>query len=137
MKRFLLFVIMVMTSGIILAQVWTQNLPQDKLQNGELKLQDIQKAFNDYWAPYNVENGYYNVNGEKIKAPGWKQFKRWEWKAEYLVDGEGNFPETSTVEEMENYYKSHPEAEKSLSGNWLNIGYNVTNGGYQGIGRVN
>jgi len=128
---------MLVISGILAAQTWEQNLPQDKLENGELKFQEIQKAFNDYWAPYNVENGYYYVNGEKIKAPGWKQFKRWEWKAEYFIDGEGNFPETSTVEEMEKYYKANPDEGKSLSGNWTNIGYNTTNGGYQGIGRVN
>ncbi|MEA3446799.1 MAG: hypothetical protein U9R19_18945, partial [Bacteroidota bacterium] len=119
------------------AQSWVDNLPQDKLQNGELKLQDFQKAFNDYWEPYNVENGYYVENGEKIKASGWKQFKRWEWKAGFLVDGMGNFPKTSTTEEMEKYFDKYPESPKSTSGNWTNIGYNTSNGGAEGVGRVN
>ena len=47
------------------------------------------------------------------------------------------FLETSTVEEMGKYYQKYPDAGKSTSGNWTNIGYNTTNGGYQGIGRVN
>ena len=137
MKNLFLALLSLCISFIAWGQTWEDNLPQDKLQNGELTLSDYQKAFNDYWDPYNVEGGYYYINGEKIKAPGWKLFKRWEWKAEHLVDGDGNFAETSTPEELEKYYQKNPDAGKSTSGNWTNIGYNTTNGGYQGIGRVN
>jgi len=128
---------MLFLTASISAQMWTESLDQEKLENGTLTLQEYQKAFNDYWEPYNVEDGYFYSNGEKYKAPGWKQFKRWEWKAQHMVDGEGNFSEFNTLEQMEKYYQQNPDAQKSLNGNWTNIGYNQTNGGYEGIGRVN
>ena len=137
MKKLISSMVLTIMILAVSSQEWIQKLPQDKMQNGSLTLSEIQKAFNNYWGPLNVKNGYYEINGEKIKAPGWKLFKRWEWNAEHLVDGEGNFPNTSTVEEMEKYKMLYPDAGKSLSGNWTNIGYNSTNGGYEGIGRVN
>jgi len=132
----LLLAIMMATTSY--AQHWTDNLPKDKLENSTLTLNDYKKAFDDYWAPYNVEGGYYlNQDGEKTKAPGWKIFKRWVWKMENYVDGEGNLPSTTTVEELKKYFKEYPESTKSVSGDWSNIGYNQTPGGYQGVGRVN
>jgi photosystem II stability/assembly factor-like uncharacterized protein len=118
------------------SQAWRDNLPQEKLESGNLKLSDYQEAFNEYWEPYNVENGYYMEDGVRRKAPGWKQFKRWEWKAEYLVNGKGEFPATTTASEMEKYNKAYG-GSRNPSGNWYNIGYSITNGGYEGVGRVN
>jgi len=138
MKNFSLFVFIILIfASSLAAQMWTENLEEDKLQDGTLTLMDYQKAFNDFWEPYDVDNGYYYINGEKVKAPNWKQFKRWEWMTEYRVDGEGNFPQTTTIEEMEKYYQQYPDAGKNINGNWTNIGYNQTSGGYEGIGRVN
>ena len=37
----------------------SSTLGEDKL----LTLPEIQKSFNDYWAPYNVKDGYYTENG--------------------------------------------------------------------------
>ena len=71
--------VIIFTVNLLNAQEWLENLPQYKAQSGTLTLKDYQKAFNEYWEPYNVENGYYVKNGEKTKAPYWKQFKRWEW----------------------------------------------------------
>lgn len=130
---FLLFVLMVAGQ-----QNWTQNLPVDKFQNGELTFTEVQKAFYDYWEPYQVQNGkYLNSSGELVKAAGWKQFKRWEWKMENMIDGEGHFPKTTVAVQMQKYFNENPDAGKSLSGNWSNVGYNSSNGGYQGIGRIN
>jgi hypothetical protein len=80
MKTVILYIsvisIILFTSDLV-AQPWKDNLPQDKVQNGGLTFYEIQKAFNDYWAPFYVENGYYkNEKGEKVKAQGWKQFRR-------------------------------------------------------------
>ena len=135
---FLVIAIGICANISLFGQHWTDELDQTKIQSGELTLYDYKNAFDDYWDPYEVEGGYYlDENGEKVKAYGWKLFKRWEWKAEHLVDAEGNFSETSSAEEMDDYYLKNPEAAKSTSGNWTNIGYNSTSGGYQGIGRVN
>lgn len=122
---------------ILSAQNWTDKLDKARLQKGELTLSDYEKAFDDFWEPYHVVNGYYYLNGEKMKAPGWKQFKRWVWKVEGMVDGEGRLPETTVANEIEKYKRNSSRDERSLSGSWTNIGYNTSNGGYQGIGRIN
>lgn len=124
-------------STLIQSQQWAENLPPEKVQNGELTFYEIQDAFYQWCDENNVIDGFIEKNGTKTKVPGWKQFKRWEWKSEYFVDGDGNFPQTSTMEEMEKYYMNNPDPIKSTTGNWTNIGYNNTNAGYQGIGRVN
>ncbi len=135
---YLVLILILITCFTGFSQTWTDNLPKDKLNNGTLTLGDYQKAFDDYWASYNVGGGYYlNTDGEKVKAPGWKLFKRWVWKMENYVDGKGNFPTTTTPEELEKYFKENPESTKSTNGDWTNIGYNQSPGGYQGIGRIN
>jgi hypothetical protein len=86
MKKLCLIIASLIFTGILSGQQWIDNLPQGKLQNGDLTFYEIQKAFNDFWEPLNVDkNGYYSVNGEKIKAQGWKQFRRWE----YYCEGNG------------------------------------------------
>ena len=78
------------------AQEWKNYLSKDKIENGTLTLFDYQKAFNQYWDAYDVVDGYYKLNGEKQKAYGWKQFRRWEWYWESRVDPvTGAFPEKS------------------------------------------
>ena len=68
------------------AQQWVESIPQESLNREEVSFYDIQKSFIEYWAPKNVVDGYYEVNGQKVKATGWKQFKRWEWFWESRVD---------------------------------------------------
>ncbi len=126
------------TFQLLNAQTWLENLPQAKAQNGTLTLKDYQQAFNSYWEPYDVKNGYYVQNGEKVKATGWKQFKRWEWYWEYRVDPQtGAFPTTSAAEEYQKYVLQNPEGSRSPSGNWTSMGPSWSNGGYAGIGRLN
>ncbi|RLD88898.1 MAG: hypothetical protein DRJ02_02880 [Bacteroidetes bacterium] len=121
------------------AQPWRSNLPQEKVINETLTFFDYQKAFYDYWEPYQVENGYYyNENGEKIKASGWKQFKRWEWYWEGRVDPvTGVFPDKTAWDLYQEYMEQNPEVGRSVSGNWLEMGPSSTGGGYAGLGRLN
>lgn len=120
------------------AQQWKNNLPEEKVQNGTLTFFDIQKAFNDYWEPFNVRDGYYlDASGEKVRAAGWKQFRRWEWYWENRINPEtGEFPSTSAWEELVKFEKENP-GSKSTSGNWTSLGPNTTSGGYAGLGRLN
>ncbi len=99
---------------------------------------EIRKAFNDYWEPYNIDNGYYyDSNGDKIKAPGWKQFKRWEWFWETRVDPvTGEFPKTTAWIEFEKY-KANMKGMTDDQANWANIGPFESPGGYPGLGRIN
>ncbi len=119
------------------AQEWRKNLPQEKIDNGTLTLQDYQKAFNDYWEPFDLDRGYYYINGEKIKATGWKQFKRWEWYWENRVDeATGLFPNTTAWKVFQQYLKT-TAGNRSPEGNWTSMGPSTTSGGYAGLGRLN
>ncbi|MBI9034819.1 MAG: T9SS type A sorting domain-containing protein [Bacteroidales bacterium] len=137
MRKLVLAFLFVLSTGVLFSQVWFENLPQEKVQNGELSFFEIQKAFNDYWEPLDVENGYYESNGELVKAAGWKQFKRWEWYWENRVDPvSGKFPNTSAFEQLNDYLSNNP-VDRSASGNWTSMGPNTTGGGYAGLGRLN
>ncbi|NOX86145.1 MAG: PKD domain-containing protein [Chlorobi bacterium] len=118
------------------AQPWTKYLPQDKLQNHTLTLKDYQNAFNKYWEPFNVENGYYMQDGVKHKAGGWKQFKRWEWYWESRVNPvTGEFPDKTALEVFADFTSGR--GENSSSGDWSSMGPDQTSGGYAGLGRLN
>ncbi|MFH1119214.1 MAG: GEVED domain-containing protein [Bacteroidota bacterium] len=121
------------------AQTWQENLPKDKVESGSLTFYDIQKAFNDYWEPYNVHGGKYtNSQGAEVKAPGWKQFKRWEYFWETRVDpSTGEFPKTSAWEELQKFQADNPGSTKSTAGNWTSLGPTSSPGGYAGLGRIN
>lgn len=137
MKHLYLILFAISFSLLVNSQPWIDNIPEEKRDSGELTFYEIQKAFNDYWEPYKVKDGYYDQNGEKIKAPYWKQFRRWEWYWENRINPEtGKFPKTSAWEELQKYLKENPGL-KSPSGNWISLGPNTTSGGYAGLGRLN
>ncbi len=137
MKQLCILLFTIALSLFVNSQPWIEGLSEDKRNSGDLTFYEIQKAFNDYWEPYNVKNGYYEIKGEQVKAPYWKQFKRWEWYWENRVDAStGKFPKTSAWEELQKYLKENPGA-KSSSGNWTSMGPSTTAGGYAGLGRLN
>ncbi|PIY30788.1 MAG: hypothetical protein COZ08_10940, partial [Bacteroidetes bacterium CG_4_10_14_3_um_filter_42_6] len=77
-RFFALFFVLLLVE-VATSQPWTNMLSQEKADKKELSFYDYQKAFYEYWEPFHVDKGYYlNREGEKTKAPGWKQFKRWE-----------------------------------------------------------
>ncbi len=116
------------------AQEWTENLPQDKLANGTLTFYEIQDAFYDYWEPYNVVNGKYLLDGEEVKAPYYKQFKRWEWYWESRIDRRtGEFPDQAALDVIHQCLKDN----RSISGDWTSVGPSSSPGGYAGLGRIN
>jgi len=75
----------------ISAQPWFENDPNDRTDKHKT-LTEYQELFNNYWAGKDIELGYYYENGEKKKAYGWKQFKRWENYWESRVNEDGSFP---------------------------------------------
>ena len=95
MKPTLLLILAIQLALPSLAQPWMKNLPPGKSRT-ELNFYDYKNAFESYWAPYHVENGTYVENEQTVKAPGWKQFKRWEYMMEFRIDkSTGAFPEKS------------------------------------------
>ncbi|PCI93606.1 MAG: hypothetical protein COB15_16100 [Flavobacteriales bacterium] len=131
--KVILLIAVIAISKHISAQQWTNNI---KSENPTFY--DIQKAFNDYWEPLNVENGKYKVNGVEHKAYGWKQFKRWEWYWQQRVGESGKFPKNTIIwDEWEKLKvnKTTNVNNKKPPSNWSPIGpYDET---VYGLGRVN
>lgn len=119
------------------AQPWAAKLPENKVLDGSISFYEIQKAFNEYWSPYQVNNkGKYLENGKEQKAFGWKQFKRWEYYWEQRVNREtGEFPSTTPWHELQQWKKKYGHI-KNL-GNWQSLGSSSSAGGYAGLGRIN
>ncbi len=140
MKRFLAAIIFSIIASVLFAQPWITNLPQGKSKD-QLKFTDYTNAFGQYWAPYHVDRGFYNVNGVQTKATGWKQFKRWEhYMAGQVNPSSGEFPKQTAQEVTRNFHKSRPVL-KSVAvvdpSNWTSLGPTSSDGGYAGVGRLN
>lgn len=143
MKKSLLLLALFLSVKVASAQAWLRNLPE--VTSGKLTLYDYKKAFEDYWAPFKVDKGYYYENGVKKKAIGWKQFNRWAWDMENQVDAQtGHFPEKTAQQVYEAYIKSpatqkhySPQSANSNVASWTNLGTSTSTGGYAGVGRVN
>lgn len=131
-----LFTILLIASSIQ-AQPWKSNLPAGKAA-GEISLYEYKEAFDAYWAPYNVDRGYYIVNGKKVKAPGWRQFHRWYWHQENQVDYlTGRFFDKTPKQVYDEYKASENYKSSPKSANWVSLGTNSSEGGYAGVGRLN
>lgn len=136
MKKLLLISILILSVQFLSAQVWLKDLKVNK-ESQEPNFFEFQKAFNSYWKDYNVKGGKYLKNNKRVKAPGWKQFKRWEWYWESRINKKtGKFPQTTSTVEFEKYKESHIQL-KTTSGNWTSFGPFNTTGGYDGVGRIN
>ncbi len=149
MKRFLLallvltLLVLVFPVQKIKAQPWFYEMSVKK--NGNYNFYDIQKSFNDYWASYNVKEGYYtDKKGIKRKATGWKQFKRWEWYwAPRINQITGEFPEKTAWEIWQKFKPNRNKSTKSTQGTWTSIGAAnldpIDGGAIQesGTGRIN
>jgi hypothetical protein len=136
-RSILLTLLVSLSSHFGWAQNWTQNLPESKSES-KLTLYDYKKAFDTYWEPYNVKNGYYTENGKELKAAGWKQFLRWHYEMEGQVNkSDGSFPDKTAQEIYNEYIKNHQFQKTSVSANWTSIGPDLSDGGYAGIGRIN
>lgn len=138
MKRIILLILLSQLIVNSYAQPWLEKLPQAKSKT-EFTLYDYQKAFNEYWRPYNVDDkGYYIKDGIKRKASGWKQFHRWEWDMQGQIDPKtGALPKETAQEVYNAYKKANLQKQGSKAASWSVVGPNSSTGGYAGIGRLN
>lgn len=132
------FLLSISFISICISQPWLNYLPKNR-SNNELTFYDFQKAFYDYWEPYNVENGYYFKDGVKTKAAGWKQFKRWEYQMQSTINpSTGEFPKRSAMEVYKEYLRKVQTNDRTVNtSDWTSLGPTTTTGGYNGIGRIN
>lgn len=142
MKKYLFLVLMMFSIQLVMGQAWQKNLKAKDQDNPTFY--EIQDAFNSHWKDYNVKNGRYLKDGKMVKAPGWKQFKRWEWYWEPRINNTtGEFPTTTSAIEWEKHklkqssLKSTDSQLKGSGQTWINLGPSSSSGGYAGIGRIN
>lgn len=136
MKKISLLLLGLVFGVFVNAQQWTKNLPTEKASSTHTFF-DYQKAFYSYWESYNVKGGFYiDDNGEKKKAPGWKQFKRWEYFWETRVDDQTGGFLSNNINEIFKQEK-RAAAFKSSGELWTSQGPFSSDGGYAGIGRIN
>ena len=121
----------------IQAQPWLELLPPEK-SRAELTFKDYQQAFYSYWAPFNVIDDHYEANGIKVKAPGYKQFKRWEWLQEQRVHPvTGKFPPQSAYQIVKAHQKNFPLRMDPPVAEWTSLGPASTTTNADGLGRIN
>jgi len=133
MKKFNILILLVFISGFVFSQNWTEEI---YLPDNGKNFYEIQKEFKNYWSNYDVKSGYYYRDGKKQKAPGWKQFKRWEWYWETRINREtGEFPDIDILKIQQEY--SRTKDSKADQSSWQSVGPGSSDGGYAGIGRIN
>lgn len=136
MKYLFLTIVSFLTFSTVHSQPWLELLPSKK--RSELTLFDYQHAFETYWAPYEVDNGYYVQDGVKKKAPGWKQFRRWEYMMKLKANPvTGEFPQQSAAEIVDIYFKNHPSSRGGALADWKPLGPFGPEITYSGLGRIN
>lgn len=137
MKKSVLFILLLLINGFVFSQPWMQYLPQSKAQR-DLTFFDYQNAFKKWCEIEKIDKyGYHHEDGGKIKAGGWKQFKRWEIQMEGMYDDKtGEIYRINPLKEWEKFESAYRSTD-GLAGNWTQVGYNYSNGGYDGIGRLN
>lgn len=129
----------------VFSQVWMEYLPAGKRQN-ELTFFEYRDAFRAWCREKGIDKeGYFiNSNGERQKAGGWKQFRRWETEMEMMGNYDrvtGEFVHYRGINErIQEAFRNQGVVTDNISGNWVNLGYDENPGsigGYFGIGRIN
>lgn len=137
MKALTFIVVLCCTPCICDAQSWLDSLPSGKSKQ-DLTLFDYQQAFEKYWASFNVTDGYFTVAGNKQKAAGWKQFRRWEYlmklKADHLT---GRLPDRSAMDVVREYERTHPSVRQTNNSAWTSMGPFSPDDDFGGVGRIN
>lgn len=131
-------------SFLITSFLYSQIIPESIIRKNNISSSssffEIQRAMNDYWTSLNVQNGYVVKNGEKVKVPYWKIYKRWEYYWEQRVNQvTGEFPDKSVLDGILKSTENNGQFknESDYSENWINLGTNSSAGGYAGLGRIN
>jgi len=137
MKRIFTLIILTVFTTATYSQPWMEGLEKEKGRE-QVSFYKIQEAFNEYMDAKGVSEGYYYEDGKKMKAAGWKQFKRWEYIWEPRADQNGYFKDPShTLKELKKF-----RSTKAVSkGGWSEIGPvqmpSNSTGQPNGLGRLN
>lgn len=135
MKRLLLTFLLGALILNLSAQPWKQYFNNEKAPE-EITLDDYRDAFYQWVNENEIVGGKKLVDGQWVKVPGYKQFRRWEHYWESRVNkADNSFPNTSAYDELQKYHET--KSGDVWAGNWTSMGPSSTPGGYAGLGRVN
>ena len=131
MKKLLfLFIALFIYQGLS-AQPWMQNIPEGKLESGEVSWSEVREAFDKYWEGKEITRGQ-----------GWKQFKRLDYFVSQRIDV--NDPNSTMrsdyLLEAINFRKDQGAVDNNS--NWTALGpidtpFMVNSDDLRGSGRVN
>ncbi len=138
MKKGGLLFLFMLVAGSFFAQPWMKYLSSGAKTKPDFY--QLQKAFNKWEKDNHIQQGYFYRNGKKIKALGWKQFKRWEYLWEARADKNGQFlPPTYLYAQWEKFKASGPKS--LMQGRWRILGPITKPPTYtgqpNGLGRIN
>ncbi|MFA8449912.1 MAG: BACON domain-containing protein [Bacteroidales bacterium] len=138
-------IILILASNLSFGQAWIDEYQKNNPERSQKKNQvnylenpdnlsfsEKQKAFNSYCNQRGITDGYYKIDGEKAKMPGFKQFRRYEFKWEARVD-----PKTGKYPDINQYLIREKRPSTRSNVIWESVGTKTTVGGYNGLGRVN
>ena len=128
-----LLIVAVLFSSVAHAQSWTRNITTERPT-----FLEVQQAFNDHWAPFDVKDGWWtDAQGKRHKAAGWKQFKRWEHYWHVRTGPTGEFPSNLVeCDEWEKYTRGSGVGGAKAASNWSSLGPN-NSANIAGVGRIN
>ncbi len=139
MKRLINLCIFLFMSNLVFSQAWMHYLPSHKAEN-EITFYDCQEAFQRWCREKNIDSeGFFiNDSGNKQKAYGFKQFRRWEIAMEGWYDQmTGEIFRKVPYHEYEQFRKMYLENTESVVGDWVNVAYSQAGTWNNGNGRVN
>lgn len=139
MKRLIILIVLTIITSTLFSQAWMSYLPADKRET-DLTYYDYQGAFKKWCQVLGIDNtGFYiNSKGERQKAYGWKQFKRWEISMAGLYDRQtGRFLYDEMNREIVRVYRERQMNPRNLEGNWTSVAYSEEGSGNDGNGRIN
>ena len=129
-KTLISLAILLLLANIVISQNTVENNNPKKSN-----FYEIQKNFNNYCKENNIVKGKITIDGKTRKAPGYKQYKRWEWFWEQRVDSLGNFPKSNIVWEEWKKQKNNNSQTTKSNNIWKARGpYEKS---IQGLGRIN
>lgn len=134
MKKLLILGLSLLAVNLVTAQPWIK-------ENGKpQKLQDIVEAYKASHS--DLEEHEELENGEPVKEGANYHFERWHWYMQNHLDENGYI--VSPIKTLREWMKYKAEHGRSQSkgttnnkSNWTFQGPNKSNGGYNGVGRIN
>lgn len=88
---------------------------------------------------FEVKKAFYDELGDNPldSIPDYKQFKRWEYLMESVVDKNGDYNHLNTIKEYAKYKEDYNEEVARIGGNWTPLGPFDRPDNNNGVGRVN